>query len=428
MVTIFAISAGAQNSSTDTSEDLATQQSSGQSVDQGQLSPPMNIDTSLPLQVVMSPLHWGRFSLLSVTAYQGFDSNPELQKTPQSTEFSAFNLLLVYSVRRSAWELDLQYQPSAFISPGVISKNLTGNAADFSAARRVSRLWNLSLGDDFNYLPNLQSSIQGNGLSVNLGGGISILTPFLSSSRSLLRNTANVSLNGKTGPETNMEFRANESFLRLSSVLNAPLISQQPAALENTISAGFTVTHTLGLKDTISGAYDFRAQSTPSGTLGTTTYHTASAGWSHVLRQNVRFSINGGPGWSTTTGSLTAQGSCQLAYETHSGGVGISFARSDEFIGVVSNSFNNRYLLRLDRRFGSRVSLTTYASYLQQQYSHASTLTGESVSLLTSYSVSRNWSVFGELRYLASNGNELSFPAQKIATFGVRWSWVPEKP
>src|SRR5271166_6872399 len=74
----------AQNSSGDSGQTEPSQESVS---DESVLPLPPSLDSDQPLQVVMSPLHWGRLSLLSLTTYQGYDSNPDLQKMPVATEF-----------------------------------------------------------------------------------------------------------------------------------------------------------------------------------------------------------------------------------------------------------------------------------------------------------------------------------------------------
>src|ERR1700680_3244918 len=66
---------------------------------------PLSIDSDLPLQVVTSPFRLGRFSLLSFSGFQGYDSNPALATSAQGTEFTSFSGLVVYSLRGSRWNL-----------------------------------------------------------------------------------------------------------------------------------------------------------------------------------------------------------------------------------------------------------------------------------------------------------------------------------
>ena len=394
---------------------------------------PPNVDTDLPLRVVTSPFRLGRFSLVSVSVFQGYDSNPTLGSSAQGTEFSSVSGLVVYSMRGSQWNLDLQYQPSIFVSPKSTSQNWTGNATDFQADRRLSASWSANVAEHFRYSPNLQSSIQGNALSVNVGGGVAILSPFLSSSRSLLLNTVSGSLHHRISEHSLLELHADQSLVRLSGSVNTGRTSQIPVEDSQSATAGFGFNHVLGPRDSVEVKYDYRAQFSSTTALGIANFHTASFGWSHVLAPTIRLSASGGPGWSnpgTKSGPwrTTAQGSLELSKETRSGGIALSFNRSDIFAGVIGNGFNNHYGLRIDRKIGTRLNLTATGSYIQQQFFGARNLSGEMGSFEAVWSTTRNWSVFGQVRYLDTQGSALSIAPQKVVTTGFRWSWVPEKP
>jgi hypothetical protein len=421
---------GAQNSGNSLSDatDSSVQQSGAE--DRPMPSPP-TLETDQVLNVVTSPLRWGRFSLISLSAFQGYDSNPTLQQSAAGSEFSAFNGQVVYSLSHPDWELFLQYEPSAFVTPRVTAKNLTGNGSDFRASRRLSANWNLRAGDRFTYSPNLQSSIQGNSLAVNLGGGVTLLTPLLYSSQSLLLNTLEGSVTGHLSEHSTLDFHADQSFVRLSGTVGQGAAAQTTTEDTNSYGAGFTFNRILSLRDTINLGYDYRAQSSPVAAAGNVTYDILSFGWSHVLAPGLRVSMSGGPGWSDPSSGrwrTTAQGSLQVAKEGRTGGVALSFTRSDQFSGAIGNSFNNRYAVRLDRRFGTRWKVTATGSYIQQQNYGSHNLTGEMGALELSWFTSRNWSVFGQVRYLDTQGTDRSIAPQKAAIMGVRWSWVPEKP
>jgi hypothetical protein len=403
------------------------------SADDALMPLPLNLDSNLPLRVVTSPFRLGRFSLLSFSGFQGYDSNPGLATTASGTEFSSFSGLVVYSLRNSTWNLDLQYQPSIFISPKSTSRNWTGNATDFQAQRRLSARWSLNVSEHFRYSPNLQSSIQGSSLSVNAAGGIDLTTPFLSQSRSLLLNTVSGALHHRISEHSIMEFHADDTFVRLSGSISAGRATPIPVENSEGTTVGVGFTRVLGPRDSIQAKYDYRAQFSSTTALGIANFHTASFGWSHTLARNLRFSVSAGPGWSnpgTKSGPwrTTAQGSVELAKETRSGGVALSFDRSDVFAGVIGNGFNNHYSLRMDRKLGTRLRLTATGGYLQQQFFGAQNLSGETAAFEASWSTTRNWSVFGQVRYLDTHGSAISIAPQKVATVGFRWSWAPEKP
>ena len=432
LAAVLALTAYSQ-SQTGASDPGGQSDSSVPSADDPLMPLPPSLDTDMPLRVVMSPLHFGRLSLLSFSAFQGYDSNPGLGTSAQGTEFSSFSGLVVYSFRGSRWNLDLQYQPSIFVSPESTFQSWTGNSTDFQAQRRLSATWSLSVAEHFRYTPNLQSSIEGNSLSVNEAGGVAILTPFLSRSRSLLLSTVGSSLHHRISEHTLIEFHGDQSSVRLSGVVGAEQAPQIPVQDSESTTAGLGFNRILGTHDSIELKYDYRAQFSSNTASGIANFHTASFGWSHTLAPSLRFSASAGPGWSNPGTKFgpwrtTAQGSVEVAREIRSGGIALSFTRSDVFAGVIGNGFNNHYALRVDRKIGTRLSLTATGSYLQQQFFGAENLSGEMGSFEAVWSTTRNWSVFGQVRYVDTHGGAISIAPQRVATVGFRWSWVPEKP
>lgn len=417
---------GAQAGANDPSVPPASTQ---QTANDDQLMPaPPNLETDLPLQIVASPFRVGRWSLLSFSAYEGYDTNPYQQPTAVGAEFTSFSGLVVYSLRGAHWNIDLQYEPSVFVSPRLTATNWTGNATDLQIEHRLSSTWSLAAGEHFRYSPNLQSSIQGTQLNI---GGFSIQTPFLSSSRSLLLSTLNGSLTHRISERSTVVFHADQSFVRISGSVTQTVTL--PVEDSDSTSGGFDFNHVLGPRDSIAVNYSYRAQFSSNTSAGIADFHTASFGWSHEIAPTLRVSVSAGPGWSNpgTSGApwrTTVQGSFQIAKESRHGGVSLSFARSDEFAGAIGNDFNNRYAIRIDRRFGTRLNLTSTGSYIQQQFFGGHNLSGETGSFELSWFTTRNWSVFGQVRYLHTHGTEQVIAPQKVVTAGIRWSWVPEKP
>lgn len=433
-IVIFAGHAFTQDQSSGSTSSGGTDQSM---TDNSLIPLPNSLDTDLPLRVVSSPFHWGRISLLSLTAYQGYETNPRATQSASEsfsppTEFSAFNAFLVYSIRHPSWELDLQYEPSIVASPGLLRKNLSGNATDFQLSRRLSETWTLAIGDHFRYSPDLQSSIQGNNLSLNLGGGISVQIPFLQSNESLLTNTSSTSLTHRLSEGSYVVVGVTESYLRVAPSTDLGRIQRDvPATDAYATDVNTAYTSTVSARDTVFASYDFRGQFA-SEVSRTSTYHILDAGWGHVVTQGLRLSFSGGPGFYSPGGSLawhtTIQGTVEVEKSYRRGEIGVAFSRNDSFNGVLSNSFANHYALNLNHRFTTRVRLTANYSYIQQQIFGAHDQNGALASVEPSWLMTRNWSVFGQVRYLSIQRSNLSIPSDKVFTAGVRWSWVPEKP
>jgi predicted porin len=146
--------------------------------------------------------------------------------------------------------------------------------------------------------------------------------------------------------------------------------------------------------------------------------------------------VSVGPAWSLYAGRnnqssharSTLHGSVALSKEFRRGGVVLSFARSDSFSGIISDSFHNRYDVNLHREFTPRLHGSISGSYIQQQFSNARNTNGELVSGELRYFLNRNWATFAQARYLNVFGNERIMGAEKSVIVGLRWAWVPEKP
>lgn len=410
--------------------DSSVQQTSS---DEEPMPLPTNLETGTPLDVVLSPFRVGRLSLLSFSAFQGYDVNPMAKQVAPSTEFTALNALLVYSIRKAEWNVDFQYEPSAVISPSVTEKNIAANAVDLQAERQLNATWRLGLGDHFHYTPNVQSSIQGSNLSVNLGGGISLLIPFLTTNQSLLYNTLDGSLNHRFSSRSNVTFFAEQSFVRLSHSINLGRETELPSSEALSFSGSLSYFHTVSPQDSFSANYDYRTQYSPDFP-STAQFNTASFGWSHSLAQGLRMTLSGGPGlWKPGSGQNqlreTVQGTFELSKQFGTrGSIGTAVSRNDFFSGAVTNTFSNDYTLRTDRRFGTRVRFTASGAYVQQHVYPGRILNATTATFEPSWNISRNWATFGQVRYIRTQGTDFSLPPQKIFTAGIRWSWVPEKP
>jgi predicted porin len=127
-------------------------------------------------------------------------------------------------------------------------------------------------------------------------------------------------------------------------------------------------------------------------------------------------------------GRGTLHGSVALAEHFRRGGVVLSFARSNDFSGIVSNGFHNRYDLAIHQEITPRLRCEVSASYVQQQMSNARNTNGELATANVRYMLNQNWSFFGQVRYLHITGSESLTGPAKSAIVGFRWSWVPEKP
>ena len=397
--------------------------------------PVLNLDTGEPLMVLLTPFHWGRFSFLSITSYEGYSSNPSFQKIPISGTVTSASALAMYSTQFAGWNLNLQYQPFIWISSTRTIKDFAAASGDLRTLRHINDHWHWTLGDRLRYSPTHSSDLT-KGFVADPSGGFTIGNAFLSSGRNILVNGIAATLTDRYSENATLTLRANQDYTRLSGYVGGQSNDNLPAQQAATLSAGGTWRDHLGLNDTLSTEYTYRVQVSSGTSAETVGSHAASLGWSHKFTRKLGTSVSAGPAWSIYPGHdgkagrvrTTAHGSLALSKEFTRGGVVLAFSRSNDFSGIISDGFHNRYDLTVHREFNARWSCSATMSYVQQQITNQRSTEGELGSAEVRHFFSRNWAAFAQVRYLDLTGSQRIVAPEKNAVAGIRWSWVPEKP
>jgi hypothetical protein len=414
--------------------DSDTASSSDDESDEEQ-DPDTDLSSGLPLKILLTPFHWGRFSLLSVNAYEGYNSNPQFQRIPLGAEITSISPLAIYSTEVSGWKANFQYQPFIWLSSKRTLKDFAAVSFDVRTVRHINGNWHWTLGDRLRFSPT-HSTEQSKGFVADPSGGFSIGDAFLSSGRNVLVNGVVSTLTDRYGENSSLTFHADQDYTHLSSFVGGlEAIDTLPAQRALTFSTGATWRKSISMKDTLSAEYTYRFLNT--GTSGAdVNSQAASIGLSHKFTQSLGVSATAGPAWSlysghdnrSSHGRATLHGSLALSKEFKRGGVILSFARSDSFTGIISDGFHNRYDLNLHREFTTRFHGSISGSYIQQEFSNAHNTNGELASGELRYLLDRNWAIFAQARYLNIWGNARILGPEKSVILGFRWSWVPEKP
>jgi hypothetical protein len=393
--------------------------------------PDTNLETGLPLNVLLTPFRWGRFSFLSVTASQGYSSNSEFQKVPVGAYVTSISTLALYSTEFAGWQMNLQYQPFLWISSSRTIKDFAAASLDLRNSGHLNDNWRWTVAERFRYSPT-HSSAQGTGVVANPGGGFGIGNVFLSSGRNVMTNGIATTLTDHYAEYSTLTFHANTDFIRLSKYIAGPTSANLPTQQALTFSTGVTWRKKFSLKDTFSLESVYRFQ-TSSGTSASDVHsQNASIGLSHKLSSSLGIAGTIGPAWSFYPGRqgarATLHGSLALSKEFRGGGAVLSVGRSESFSGVISDRFSNRAELTVHREFSQRWSCTAALSYVEQQLSNERASKGKLASASVHYYLSPNWAVFGQVRYLDIQGSDRIVGPGTMATVGVRWAWVPQKP
>jgi hypothetical protein len=398
--------------------------------------PVIDLVTALRMKTWLTPLHWGRLSLLSVNAYEGYNSNPQFQRIPFGATITSVSSLVLYSTAFAGWRANIQYEPFFWFSSKRTLSDFAAASFDLRTIRHINGNWHWTLGDRLRYSPT-HSTEESKGFVVDPSGGFSIGDAFLSSGRNVLVNGVIATLTDRYGENSTLTFHADQDYTRLSSFVGgSQLIDTLPSQEAFTFSAGVTWRNRISLKDTLNAEYTYRLLDSTGTSVADVNSQAASIGVSHKFTQSLGASISAGPAWSLYSGHnggsdhgrTTLHGSLALSKEFRRGGAILSFARSDSFSGIISDSFHNRYDLNFHREFTTRFHGSISGSYIQQEFSNMRNTDGELVSGELRYFLSRNWALFSQARYLNILGNERILGPEKSVILGFRWSWVPEKP
>jgi hypothetical protein len=407
-----------------------TDQDSAPPDDHGEPNDADELPLSFPSGALLSPLHWGRLSLLSFGAYEEYNTNPEFLRIGLGRYLTSLSALAIYSTQFKGWLLTLRYQPFVWISPYDTYKDFLASSMGLRTGREINRNWKWTAGDSLRYSPihGTYSGAAGEDLEIN--------NAFLSTGQNVLVNGAAFVLTDRYTDNSSLIFNASQDYTRLTGfVSGGGLNFSAPEEEAVNYGAGVTWRHHFTSRDTLSLKYNFRAQRDTSNL--NVDFDTASVGWNHKFNDSFGISGTIGPGWaiydqtenghSFTRDKTTIHGSLAAAKEFRTGGIALSFTRSDTFSGIISNSFQNRYELAARHAFSPRWRGSLTASYVQQQVYGVHNVNGELGAAQVRYFMTRNLALFTEARYVEIVGRERFFAPAKSAIVGVRWSWVPEK-
>jgi len=417
---------------TQPNEDFAPH--SDQDIDAEQ--PDTDLETGLPLRTLLTPLHLHNLSLLSFTAYEGYNSNPEYLRIPLGNYLTSMSGLVLYSFNFAGWQMDAQYHPFVWISSRATFKSFAAASLDLRTARHINDTWRWTFADRFRYSPT-QSTEQQPGVVADPGGGFSIGNAFLSSGRNILSNGAVATLTDRYSENSSVVFHANQSFTRLSSYIGTLSSDNIPSQEVNILSSGMTWRHHYSPRSSISLNYDYVLQMSTAAGISDVQTHALGLGWSHRFSPSFGFSAGLGPAWSlygqhsmnrATLDRTTLHGSVALSKQVHHGGAVLALARSEAFSGIISDSFQNRYDLSVFKEVTTRLHCSASASYVQQQFLSARNADGELFSGEARYSLSPNWAIFTQVRHLKLSAIQRGLAPETNVLLGFRWGWSPEKP
>lgn len=391
----------------------------------------VNLETGLPLRTVMTPVHWGHFSLFSASLTGIYDSNFLQSMTPEAAQSTFLNTLVVYSLRRRRTQFDLQYMPTVWAANGQVHNDFANHAVDGFTSRALSRRWAVDLHDNFRYSPQ-QFGWTTPSFAPDFISNTAQSNAFLLADQKMLMNNFNATLNGELGERSRISVGYTETFIRLSPLSDNNSNSIYGVTSEENISA-FTANWNRNLtrRNSVSVNYQFESMYEHYSGLRTH-FQNVLLGYTRTLRPTLTLSLQAGPGWSSYHGGVgssprtrTAEGSFSLFKSFREGGIALSFTRSNNFVGVISNAYNNRYDVSVAHKLARRWRTQVGYSYVQQELTNSKRLNSGLANVSLDYSLTRNWSLFSSYHYFTYTGAQFPYSRRSVMGAGIRWAWTP---
>lgn len=407
-----------QTAVTPATPDSGSAQTSGAAADS---EPVYSLQSGLPLQSRISPLHWGHLSLLSFSLMESYEDGAMIP----AGEATMASGLVIYSIEHSRWRFDLQYMPMAWYASGTLRNNFSSHALDLSTSRNFGRFWKVSFSDQYRYSPNL-TFMSPSGFNPDFSTGLSTRNPFLLLGRTSLANNATLGVNRQLNANNQLNLTLANSFVRVSGVSDPLAVGtiNLPSDEQLYYNAQLNWSHKFNGNGSMSLGYGYTEQQERNQN-SRLQYQSVTAGYTRRLRPTVTVSMGAGPAWSKR--SLTAQGSISIFKAFRRGGVAAGFARDTQFEGVLGGGFHNRYDLSFQHPLWTRWNFLAGSSYVQQHLGGSPFSSNGVMAWSTlSFRMTPSWSIYSTYSYL-NFGSNLNIPtAREAAVLGIRWAWSPE--
>ncbi len=423
---------------------------------EARVPPPTSIETGQPLWSAISPLRWGRLSLLSASASAVYDSNFQLaqQGSPaQSSEVGFLQFVAAFSIRKNRYSVDLQYMPSLWYTNSHLSKNWYGNDVSFHTGFALSPRDTLTITDTFHYLP-AGSPLNGMGFSANFTNFLLLENPFLAQGTKSLFNTLTGDLEHVIDSRNRVNFTVTQGYYSLTAppftpkpniicLPGLPFCFVQPgpppkaAYTQSRPSLNLSAmwTHQFDSRNTLTVNYSFERDWLRGTFESDTEFQHIGVGYIRNVTPSVTASFEGGPTFSASKpipgrvhNTVGLSGTASIFKTFHyGGGLVASVNRSYSFAGVFSDSAHTSFNLGYSQRVHTKWNFNVGDSYLIQEFSNAPRTYGYTAWAGSNYSLSRSWSVFSGLNYFRTTGSVIGYAPRTSVYGGIRWGWSPEQ-
>lgn len=399
--------------------------------------PTVNLATGQVLSKTRSPFHWGNFSVMSLSFLQVYDSNYLFLKDNQkSAQAGAVQGLLVYSLKSSRSDFNLQYRPQFWASDEFQQFDYSSHMVDFHTFRYLAQDWGININDQFQYAPD-RGRLEQVGFSPDYSAGLSTQNPFMATGRRLVSNAADISLDHRLGAHDRIDFTGRHQYIHVSNDPTAAATDPFSSATQQQDFGGqFGWTHTWRRDNEFGVQYSYDREFF-EGFDSDAQLHGVLVGFSRRLFPSLLLRAGAGPALlmpakpkgaiQPLDNQITFQANAALYKSFRHSGMTLSYSRNNNFTGAISDGLNDRFDVSYSQRFFRRVDVVIGGAYLRQDYSIGPHLYGKSGWSEIDYRLSRAWSLYGSYTYMTQTGGPVLFGPRQLVTSGIRWTWDFER-
>ena len=381
-----------------------------------------NLHTSREFLGKVSPLHWGRLSVVSFSYLQAYQTD-----TRSHIDSSVLKSSISYAVDKGGMDFVAEYSPAIWVSQSGTRFNFANHDFDLATHRKVGR-WVLGMSDSLYALPlRSQFSQFGFDPAYNLRNTDPALIL-----GDALSNSARFTLDRLLGPADRLQLGLGYLYYKIS---NASVDQSVPRnSTEHNADASLYWNHRLGWRSSLGLDYTYsqRYFNREIANLPTeiSRHHSVMATYSFEPKPAWSFSAGFGPTIWRGAGARQSKSyivSASARRKFRRAAVTLTFNRSDEFVGIIGDNLSNQLELAFAVALGRKWSLTTGGTYTREVLDpHA--VHGWRSGTQANYALGRNFYWF--LGFSFIHQSELS-PVNSLPSYfastGIRWEWNPKQ-
>jgi AMIN domain len=373
----------------------------------------------------------GHLYLLSVSTFYEHDTNFEFKPQGQAANAVAAQGLILISFGTAKTALDIQYRPYLLFAQGEAQADFLANSLDIHTFHFLNARWLLNFDDRFQYLPARGRLIDPT-VDVDFASGVISSGPFLAADASTLYNDLSVAASDHFLGHDTLTFHGQYQYVDDWSVPNSakstvvsaptPTLSSQ----ENLIGGGGSWDHEVSDNLRLGISYNYERQ-VLGGIRGESQYHSLFVNYSQMIRPSVLVQLSFGPSWgiygASSQPKSTYVGSGSFIKKFQVSDIALSYARSEDYSGVIANGYYSRYDGSFTRSLGSHLELVAGGGYLQQSFNGLSNLDAREEWGRMSWFVTRELGFFASVANIGAQGSTLPDARRTLLSTGLRWGY-----